>query len=38
MMLQVKNVSRRFGGNDALKDINFSIDDGELVGLIGPNG
>ena len=38
MMLQVKNVSRRFGGNDALKDINFSIDAGELVGLIGPNG
>ena len=38
MMLQVKNVSRRFGGNDALKDISFSIDSGELVGLIGPNG
>ena len=38
MMLQLKNVSRRFGGVEALKDINFSIDSTELVGLIGPNG
>jgi branched-chain amino acid transport system permease protein len=37
-MLQLNNVSRRFGGVDALKDINFSIDSTELVGLIGPNG
>jgi ABC-type branched-subunit amino acid transport system ATPase component len=38
MMLQLQNVSRRFGGVDALRDINLSIDSGELVGLIGPNG
>jgi branched-chain amino acid transport system ATP-binding protein/branched-chain amino acid transport system permease protein len=38
MMLQLRNVSRRFGGVDALRDINLSIDSGELVGLIGPNG
>jgi ABC-type branched-subunit amino acid transport system ATPase component len=38
MMLQLQNVFRRFGGVDALNDINFSIDSGELVGLIGPNG
>ena len=36
--LQVKNVSRYFGGVAALNDVNFSISPGEIVGLIGPNG
>jgi ABC-type branched-subunit amino acid transport system ATPase component len=38
MMLQLTNVSRRFGGVDALTNISFSLDPTELVGLIGPNG
>lgn len=37
-MLQVKNLSRRFGGVNALKDVNFALDSTELIGLIGPNG
>ncbi|PJF39779.1 MAG: ABC transporter ATP-binding protein, partial [Chloroflexi bacterium] len=36
--LQLNNVSRRFGGNMAVKDVSFQIQGAELVGLIGPNG
>jgi branched-chain amino acid transport system ATP-binding protein len=31
-------VSRRFGGVSALTDLSFSVGEGELLGLIGPNG
>jgi branched-chain amino acid transport system ATP-binding protein len=37
-MLDVKNVSRRFGGLQALSDVSFSVAKGEIVGVIGPNG
>src|SRR6476661_9884525 len=37
-LLEVKNVTRRFGGIVALDDVSFDVDDGEIVGLIGPNG
>ena len=33
-----KNVSVLFGGLHALNQINFSLSEGEIVGLIGPNG
>ena len=36
--LDIENVSKSFGGVRALDGVSFSIDDGELVGLIGPNG
>jgi ABC-type branched-subunit amino acid transport system ATPase component len=38
MMLELNNVSRRFGGVEALKNVSFAIAATELVGLIGPNG
>jgi branched-chain amino acid transport system ATP-binding protein len=38
MILQVENVSRTFGGLRALKDVSFSLAEGEILGLIGPNG
>jgi ABC-type branched-subunit amino acid transport system ATPase component len=31
-------VSKFFGGHKALDDVTFSVNEGELVGLIGPNG
>jgi branched-chain amino acid transport system ATP-binding protein len=37
-LLQVENLSKRFGGFVALEDINLSVAPGERVGLIGPNG
>jgi branched-chain amino acid transport system ATP-binding protein len=37
-LLEVKNVSRRFGGIVALDDVSFDVGEGEIVGLIGPNG
>ena len=37
-LLQVKKVSRFFGGLAAVKDVSFDINKGEIVGLIGPNG
>ena len=37
-LLEVKQVSRFFGGLAAVKDVSFEIRKGEIVGLIGPNG
>jgi branched-chain amino acid transport system ATP-binding protein len=36
--LAVEGITRRFGGLVAVKDISFSIAQGEILGLIGPNG
>ena len=37
-LLEVKNITRRFGGIVALDDVSFDVGEGEIVGLIGPNG
>jgi branched-chain amino acid transport system ATP-binding protein len=37
-LLEVRNVSRRFGGIVALDDVSFDVEAGEIAGLIGPNG
>ncbi len=37
-LLEVRNVTRRFGGIVALDDVSFDVGEGEIVGLIGPNG
>jgi branched-chain amino acid transport system ATP-binding protein len=36
--LKVEHVGIRFGGLVALSDMNFAVDEGEIVSLIGPNG
>lgn len=38
MILEIKNVSKSFGGIKALKNINFSVKEGSIHALIGPNG
>lgn len=37
-LLELKKVTKNFGGIVAVKDVTFSIDSDEIVGLIGPNG
>jgi branched-chain amino acid transport system ATP-binding protein len=37
-MLRLDGVSKNFAGLQAVKDIHFEIQKGEIVGLIGPNG
>ena len=38
ILLDVKNVSLRFGGVRALSEVSFDIRDGEIFAIIGPNG
>ena len=38
MILQVQNVSKHFGGLQALNNVTFDLPEGQILGLIGPNG
>ena len=37
-LLDVKNLTKNFGGLTAVSDVTLELNEGELVGLIGPNG
>jgi branched-chain amino acid transport system ATP-binding protein len=37
-VLEVRDLSIRFGGLQALQDVNMEVNEYEIVGLIGPNG
>ncbi len=37
-ILQVKDITLRFGGVTAINDVSFHVNDGELFSIIGPNG
>lgn len=37
-LLEVRGVKKEFFGNVVLKDINFSVKKGEIIGLVGENG
>ena len=37
-MIEVKNVTKKYGNFVAVDDISFEIKEGEIVGLLGPNG
>jgi len=37
-LLETRGVSRRFGGIQAVRDLDLTVAEGEVVGLIGPNG
>jgi branched-chain amino acid transport system ATP-binding protein len=38
MILEVRDVTKRFGGLQALSEVTFDLSAGEILGLIGPNG
>lgn len=38
MYLEIKNLNKYYGDNQVLKDINFSLDQGEFLCLLGPSG
>ena len=37
-VLEVKNIDKFFGKKQILKDISFDIEEGEILGFVGPNG
>jgi ABC-2 type transport system ATP-binding protein len=37
-MIEVKNITKKFGNVEAVSDLSFSIKPGEIVGFLGPNG
>jgi branched-chain amino acid transport system ATP-binding protein len=37
-ILQIQDVSKRFGGLRALSQVSFDLPEGQILGLIGPNG
>ena len=38
VVMEMKNITLRFGGVVAIKDISFDIREGEIRAIIGPNG
>lgn len=37
-MIEVQNLSKRYGSFYAVQDISFQVDEGEILGFLGPNG
>jgi branched-chain amino acid transport system ATP-binding protein len=37
-LLEVKHLTKAFGGLLAVNDVSFNVEEGEILGLIGPNG
>ncbi len=37
-MIELKNVRKKFGNNEVLKDVSLHVDDGEVVVILGPSG
>ncbi|GHC78113.1 ABC transporter permease subunit [Limoniibacter endophyticus] len=38
IILEVRNLSKSFGGLKAVQDVSFTVTEGRIVGIIGPNG
>jgi len=38
MSISITNLTKKYGEQTVLKDINFEIGTGEVVGFLGPNG
>ncbi|HEY6915026.1 MAG TPA: ATP-binding cassette domain-containing protein, partial [Paludibacter sp.] len=38
MSISISNLSKKYGDQTVLNNINFEIGEGEVVGFLGPNG
>ncbi|MCQ9384221.1 ABC transporter ATP-binding protein [Brevibacterium sp. 50QC2O2] len=38
MLLEVRGLGKRFGGLDAVKDVDLDVEEGQITAVIGPNG
>ena len=38
MSIEIRGLSKAFGGNPVLKDVSLDVPEGELVALLGPSG
>ena len=37
-MIEVQNLTKRYGNHCAVQDISFRVEEGEILGFLGPNG
>ena len=37
-LLEVKNIMKTFGSNQVLKDVSFSLEEGQVLAIIGSSG
>jgi len=37
-VIEVENLTKRYGDVEALRGVSFSVSEGEVFGLLGPNG
>ena len=37
-MIKVENLTKRYAGQPAIRDLNFEVSRGEIMGFLGPNG
>ena len=37
-MIEVRNLTKHYGDKKAVNDISFTVQDGEILGFLGPNG
>src|SRR6184192_1709448 len=37
-MIKVENLTKRYAGQPAIKDLSFEVSQGEIMGFLGPNG
>jgi ABC-2 type transport system ATP-binding protein len=37
-LLECRNLTKRYGGFPALRDVNLTLESGKIIGLLGPNG
>ena len=37
-IVEIKNINKKFGNKEALKNVSLTIEEGKIIGLLGTNG